>query len=338
MLLIIVIVFVMSISSCSKNIGIKKLKSIGYNKTEISLIRKNKVSVKILKKYEYIDNIEDFINNKNYNNKNLSKYLELWKKNSDANTIITIVNEGLKYQYSQKLVAVVNDKYFLLKNIDRYMKYDADEYKDIVSEVNSDLDKEYFEDAVDSDISDDLLLLVNKYHRISKDYYYGKLVDVDKNYSVNSSDKLSSVTYEAFKKLVDAAEKEGLHIRSKSAYRSYTTQENLYNNYKKANGFAWAEKWSAHPGYSEHQTGLALDVCSKSTGTIQKFEGTKEFTWMKDNAYKYGFILRYPEGKEKLTGYNYEPWHYRYVGKKIAKYIYENNITFEEYWAYFVDK
>lgn len=243
-----------------------------------------------------------------------------------------------KRNYIPNLADIIGDKYFLLKNLDRYIAYSKDNSKNIVRDVNCNLDKSFYEDAVNSDTSDDLLLIVNKYYKIDSGYHYGELVSVSKEYSVNNYDKLSSVAYEAFKKLVAAAEKEKLYIRSKSAYRSYNTQENLYNNYKKVHGLEWTEKWSAHPGYSEHQTGLALDVCSKATGTMQAFEGTKEFTWMKDNAYKYGFILRYPEGKENITGYNYEPWHYRYVGKEVAKYIYDNDITFEEYWAYFVDK
>ena len=180
-------------------------------------------------------------------------------------------------------------------------------------------------------------MIVNKYYYLEKNYYYGELVKMDSKYDNQNSNMLNSIAYEAFKKLVDQAEIEGYHIRNNSAYRSYDTQNSLYNNYKKNNGISYADKWSARPGFSEHQTGLALDVGVESKYSVGKFENSREFTWMKENSYKYGFILRYPKGKEYITGYSYEPWHYRYVGVDAATYIYENNITFEEYYAYFVE-
>ena len=161
---------------------------------------------------------------------------------------------------------------------------------------------------------------------------------MDKAYDNKNGSKLNKEAYAAFQKLVDAGEKEGYHIRNNSAYRSYNTQSGLYNNYKNSNGLTWADKWSARPGHSEHQTGLALDVGVKNEYSLGKFESSPEFTWMKNNAHLYGFILRYPKGKEYITGYGYEPWHYRYVGVDVATYIYENNITYEEYYAYFVLK
>ena len=100
----------------------------------------------------------------------------------------------------------------------------------------------------------------------------------------------------------------------------------------------YADSIASRPGASEHQTGLTLDIFSKDNSNKNTFKDTEVFKWLKDNSYKFGFILRYPEDKVKVTGYGYESWHYRYVGKKIAKYIYENNITFEEYYAYFIEK
>lgn len=340
---ILVLAIFLVITICSYNYisgsDTRTLRKIGYTTDEISnVININKVNKKTLKRYSYITNLNELINNKNYNKNNLSKYLDIWSSDKDINTIISIVNNDIKYPYSEKLVTIINDKYFVLKNIDRYMSYETDDTSKTVTNVNCNLDKEFYKDEVSTDTSDNTLMIVNKYYKLDENYHYGELVTIDKNYSVNSNDKLEKKTYEAFKELVDAAEEENLHIRAKSAYRSYETQKNLYNSYKKANGLEWAEKWSAHPGNSEHQTGLALDVCSKDTYTIQKFESTKEFIWMKDNSYKYGFILRYPKGKEYITGYNYESWHYRYVGKDVAKYIHDNDITFEEYWAYFVNK
>ena len=92
----------------------------------------------------------------------------------------------------------------------------------------------------------------------------------------------------------------------------------------------YALNCSAKPGHSEHQTGLAVDV-EGSNNDYDKFESSIEFNWMINNSYKYGFILRYPKGKENITGFKYEPWHYRYVGIELAKYLYKNNLTLEEY-------
>ena len=132
----------------------------------------------------------------------------------------------------------------------------------------------------------------------------------------------------------NAAKKDGLHIYNVSGYRSYNTQKSLYNGYVSRNGQAKADTFSARAGTSEHQTGLATDVNSVS----DSFANTKEYKWLINNSYKYGFILRYPKGKEFITGYKYEPWHYRYVGKDVAKIIHEKNITYEEYYATYILK
>lgn len=114
-------------------------------------------------------------------------------------------------------------------------------------------------------------------------------------------------------------------------------QNTLYNNYAKRDGYEAADTYSARPGYSEHQTGLAVDI-DNGKEYFTNFEKTKEFTWMQENAYKFGFILRFPENKVTETGYQYESWHYRYVGKEIAKYIHDNDLCFEEYYARFLIK
>ena len=121
---------------------------------------------------------------------------------------------------------------------------------------------------------------------------------------------------------------ENLHIIAVSAYRSYSYQENLYNNYVKEKGFYYADLCSARAGHSEHQTGLAIDIADKSYD-YDNFYDTKEYLWVRDNAHKYGFILRYPISSYHITGFKFEPWHIRYVGD-IAYIIYENNLkTFD---------
>lgn len=318
------------------------LLKIGYNEQEIYSLREELSSEEIKKLYDYsyLSFLVELTTTEEYKSENMLSYIDYILKIEDnyiLKDIVYIVNNGIKYDYTEKLSKLINEEYFVLSRLDRYMSYKSDDTSVIVAEVNSNLDYEYYTNTNKTDTSKETLLLVNKYYYLEKDYYYGELVTMDSAYDNKNGSKLNSVAYEAFKKLVDDAEKEGYHIRNNSAYRSYETQSNLYNQYKK-NGTDYADKWSARAGHSEHQTGLALDVGVQTKYSNSKFENSKEFTWMKENSYKYGFILRYPKDKTHITGYGYEPWHYRYVGVEVATYIYEHDITFEEYYAYFVEK
>ena len=136
----------------------------------------------------------------------------------------------------------------------------------------------------------------------------------------------------AFCSMCEDAKKDGIIITSESAWRPYFIQWKVYKRLKKKYGIEKTTQICAKPGQSEHQTGLSLDI--NISNNI--YSGKNNFSWTIKNAYKYGFILRYPKGKEKITGFTYEPWHYRYVGKKAAKYIYDNNITFEEYYELYI--
>ena len=171
--------------------------------------------------------------------------------------------------------------------------------------------------------------LVNKNNRLTYDYIPNNLEEISLEYSCQNK-LLRHEAKIAFEEMAKQAKLEGYNIVAVSTYRPYEYQEKLYNNYVKEKGKYYADLASARPGHSEHQTGLAVDVADL-TLDYDNFESTKEFNWMKENAHKYGFILRYPKAKFHITGFKYEPWHYRYVGVSVATYIYENNITLEEY-------
>ena len=172
-------------------------------------------------------------------------------------------------------------------------------------------------------------VLVNKNNKLEKNYIPNDLELLDIKYSCKDK-YLRKEAKKHFEEMAKNALKKGFNIIAVSTYRSYNYQENLYNNYIKEKGYNYANLASARPGHSEHQTGLAVDVANE-TLDYDNFENTKEFNWMINNSYKYGFILRYPKAKFHITGFKYEPWHYRYVGINIATYIYKNNITLEEY-------
>lgn len=170
-------------------------------------------------------------------------------------------------------------------------------------------------------------------------YIDGYLV-ANKTYSLPSSYNpggLTSETRDAADKMFAAAIADGMpNMWAQSGFRSFSTQSSLYNNYVARDGKAAADTYSARPGYSEHQTGLAFDVCVTGYACISSgFNGTAPANWLSKNAYKYGFILRYPSGKSNETGYMYESWHFRYVGTDLASKLYNNGdwITMESYFG-----
>ena len=178
-------------------------------------------------------------------------------------------------------------------------------------------------------------IIANKHYALGSDYVPENLVQLSSKYGTGKNNQMVQVAKDAFESLCKAAEDQGYTIRGISGYRSYEYQEELYNNYVLQDGKDETDTYSSRAGHSDHQTGLAIDVSDGDT-PYTSFGETDEFRWMQDNAYLYGFILRFPEGKENITGYQYESWHYRYVGVDIATYIHENNITFEEYYEMFV--
>lgn len=169
-----------------------------------------------------------------------------------------------------------------------------------------------------------------------KEHYVNGILIANKVYPMpqNFTPGESKEAREAFEQLNSAAKKAGYTFDAFSTYRSYDRQKVLYDGYVNRDGKEAADTYSARPGFSEHQTGLAFDIgeVGKSEDYADdRFGETAAGKWLAKNAHKYGFIMRYPKGKEKITGYKYESWHFRYVGKKIATEIYENNSTLEEY-------
>ncbi len=192
--------------------------------------------------------------------------------------------------------------------------------------------------AIEKILNDPFMILVNRERKVSSDYVGSDLVYFN-DYQLNATCSA------ALRKMVNAGKSAGYNYILYSGYRSYSSQYNKYNNkiagyknqgYSEEEAIRLTDQYYAPPGGSEHHTGLAADVCIPSVvnkyGMLhENYEYTEEFVWFSQNAHKYGFIMRYPKGKEGITGYNYEPWHYRYVGVDIATEIYNRGITLEEY-------
>ncbi len=265
-----------------------------------------------------------FLFNTNSNDKDIEEKKEniIEEKNTKEKA-----NEFSKYSYYKE------------ENLNRYESYKANNpelsIEDIITRVNLCLDKEVYTDTVPSTNLNTNYLLVNKFNYLDRNYIPNNLELLDNSYA-KSGIYLVKEAKDNLERLISDAKNAGMNIRVISAYRSYSYQENLYNNYVKNDGVENADTYSARPGYSEHQTGLVVDV-TRAFDDFNNFENTNEYTWMLENAHNYGFILRYPKDKENITTYSFEAWHYRYVGIELAKKIKASNLTFDEYYVRYLE-
>ena len=187
----------------------------------------------------------------------------------------------------------------------------------------------------------DIEILINRENMLSKNYIPNNLVILDNNENnfhnyidPNLKPMVRADILTDLLNLLEEAQNNGYYIIVDSGYRSYSYQKNILNKKIKEVGEKKAYQIVAIPGSSEHQTGLCVDIAYLYNQTYNDnvTENDNEVKWLIENCYKHGFILRYPKDKEEITGYIFEPWHYRYVGKKLAKILYDNNETLEEYY------
>ena len=229
--------------------------------------------------------------------------------------------------------------YYKKDNLERYREYKKNNpsysLEDVVTYVNLNLDKEPYTDTVKSKYLDTTYYIVNKFNYLGSDFIPDDLVLLDNKYA-KSGIYLVREAKDKLEIMLNDSVRENLKIRVSSAYRSYTYQVNLYNRYVRSDGVALADTYSARPGYSEHQSGLVVDL-SRNFESFDTFENTDEYKWMVANSYKYGFILRYPKGKEKITTYTFESWHYRYIGVELAKKVHDSGLTFDEYYVRYLE-
>ena len=318
-----------------------------FKKDYVMSIGKNKTLNKAFESDDYIEeNLDNYRRVKYVDHKdlikNINKAIKLGYKYSDINIIFShgdndSVKRFLKRDKVKYLEEFFSIDYAKLDNYERYLNYadETGEDEDVtVLYVNLDLDKPDYEEAVVVD-KFSIDMLVNKHRKLSEDYEPNDLMEIPIEYASEAGMQSSRIAFNAYREMSDAATKEGYGIIINSAYRSYQDQIDIGEYYKKWYGEDYVNKYVARPGYSEHQTGLAYDIGSRS---VNVFANSREYEWMKNNAYKYGFIERFTKRYENITGFRTEAWHYRYVGKDIAKFIHENNISYEEYWAVYLDK
>lgn len=344
-------------------------KRYGYQKDVINVFKEDNYYEKIkeTKKYsktletaviennykkEYFDEYLDinYVEENNFIN-NINKLLDLGYKNKDINTFYEKVPNSIDVitsnKYDKNIINYISLDYFKEENLDRYIKYDFIDtksvydttilkekynYEDTVTFVNAYLDKDYYSNDIplSKDKASKLDVIVNKYYKLDKDYEPEDLTVINSKFA-SGTQKLRKEAADKFEEMASDMLKENLKIYAGSTYRSYSYQEGLYNRYVKKDGFKEAETYSARAGYSEHQLGLAVDIVNGKWNYLS--EGDKEYTWLINNSYKYGFILRYPHESEYITGYVFEDWHFRYLGIDLATKVYESKLTYDEYIA-----
>lgn len=240
----------------------------------------------------------------------------------------------LRYAYTPLAVEYAGQPHFRSTLLERYLRYGQSHpdlaASQVVTQVNIGLDRRHYSGTAFVRTPNAHDVLVNKYHYLGSTFV-PELVRMGSSYANYSSACMEPTAYEWFTKMVDDARREGLRLYCVSAYRSYSYQSTLYQRYVRQDGRELADTYSARPGYSEHQTGLAVDINTASRSS--HFENTAQYQWLVENSWKYGFILRYPQGKEAVTGFTFEPWHYRYVGQELAEAVYESGLTYDEYVA-----
>ena len=310
--------------------------SVGENKTLNAAFESDDYNEKYLDQYSKID-----YQNQNHLIKNINTLIKKGYSNDNISMILAHgsdqdVTEFAKRDKINYLEEFFSLPYAKLSNYDRYVDYSNETGEDdetTVLAVNLDMDKENYEDPIIvKKFSTDML--VNKHRSLTKAFEPEDLVSIDEKYAVDDTQAGSRIAVNAFIQMYKAAKKEGYGLVINSSYRSYEDQEETCDTYRELYGEKYVKNYVAMPGFSEHQTGLSFDIGSTDTNV---FADSDEYEWVQENAHKYGFIQRFPTKYESITGFRAEPWHYRYVGKKIATYIYENDISFEEYYALFLD-
>ena len=288
----------------------------GTEKTATEILEEQ--GIKLVNKETFVKEANTLLD-KGYSSKEINQIYEHMSENN--------LKEILKSPY-QNLENYFTISNFEFAKLDRYNAYQAllnISYQDAVTKVNLNLDEPFYQTVNEISSPNEVTVLVNKSHALPSDFIPDDLVAIPSfpNYQIKD-DAVSD-----FEALLAAAKLENVNFSPYSTYRSYDKQNKLYNNYLKRDPVDVVDSYSARPGHSEHQTGLALDV--RSAGYLDDLSDS-DYEWMLNNSYKYGFIVRYPKGHSETTGYQEEPWHLRYIGIEHATKVHELGITYDEYY------
>lgn len=291
----------------------------------------------------------NYYNDYQYKQTNEYKLLEKGYSLEDTKTIFAKLSETEQQKLidndkDDKIISLLEQKYFLEKNLEDYKEYinknNETDYAKVISIVNVHANHKWYQLELNTNEDLGMLMNVNKFYTLSETYTPENLKNIDLTYAYDEEgkNKLIDYAYDKFLELWQAANDQGFYLMVTSSYRDYESQKEIYDYRVSTLGERKADETAARPGHSEHQTGLVIDMTSKTEPLADSFTDSKAYEWLKENAYKYGFIERYPEGKTYLTGYNPESWHWRYVGLEAAKTMHDEDITFDEYYAFYIEK
>ena len=276
-----------------------------------------------------------------YNFTNECRIYKLGYPIEEARTLAAVLTDAqadslvARREHDTIAIPVIHARYFIADNFDRYLAYHKKDttgapLDNIIALVNVGYDRDRESVAVPCDTTKGQLMLVNGRHYLDENYKPAGLVTFSRDYSYEEQ-KAQRVVVDAFLAMQKACkEQTDAQLMVNSAYRSY--QEQIGTHKRNPKGYA------ARAGSSEHQTGFALDITSREHPMRWPFDKSVEGVWMREHCHQYGFILRYPEKQSHIFGFAYEPWHLRYVGKEVAKRIHDEDITFDEYYAFYLDK
>lgn len=284
-------------------------------------------------------NLEALKQNKNTLRKDkVTIYCDIDSSAKYLNQITSFIDKG--YQ-ANRISEFLKLPYYRIENTNRYISYDDRKkaVKDIVRDVNIGLDHKFYTHVETIKDLTDTQMLVNKYHKLPDGYVPKDMVHVDSVCDMNKDNgctitdiEVRKEVAEAFSQFVAAAKKEGFQLKAISGFRGYNYQKSLYDTNRDLYGAEYADSYFTRPSFSEHNTGLTLDV-TIDHHDYTELQSNPHYDWFMKHLADYGFILRYPKEFEKITGISYESWHIRYVGKETAKVINKRHISFEEYIA-----
>ncbi len=341
------ILFILGCIFIPRQIESNNLKKLGYTKKEIAAIREQKLSNTLIKNGYYSEYLASSITSGTLNTDYLSLYTVISINGSLTEKDFLLYNRLLDKGYEEsQILNLFKNLYFYEMTPLLVFDYQYDEtiyiddclnHRDVNSTTHFELSGDYYTEygnTIPVEDTTNVNMLVNKTYYLDSSYTPENVTELSSYYGA-SGRSLAKVAADALASWCDGGRSVGVVFYATSAYRPYSDQETIYNNMVTSSGQEAADALSARPGFSEHQTGLTVDIAATNEESSD-FQDTNAYLWTSTNCQSYGWILRYPEGKEIITGYDFEPWHYRYVGKSIAEAVASSNLTYDEFYCLYL--
>ncbi|MBQ6492540.1 MAG: D-alanyl-D-alanine carboxypeptidase family protein [Erysipelotrichaceae bacterium] len=330
----VILLILVFLCGCQKSTA-KLLEELGYSEEDITLIESlsEENQARFLESYD--EELLELIKLQDFKEEKIDEYLK-YRGDLEDEKLIEMVNNGMiNDDNHSKLKELYASEYYVPRKEKLYLQYldSCNDVRSMMEIVNTGRYRDLYTDIETTDVSKKELMLVNKYYQLPADYVPDELVDVE---AALGRGQLQKEVYEAYKPLYEEAKKLGYDLTIVSSYRSYDYQYGLYNKYLQSDPQEVVDTYSARPGHSEHQSGLCMDVTIPGY-SLDNFYKSDASKWLAENCYRFGFIIRYPEDKTDITGYQGEPWQLRYLGKAVAEDVYKCGITYDEYYACFVE-